>query len=169
MHLSILVLAGLAFLRVGALEAGDSPPKHSTQEERKQIASEIHSLEANPLKPDTRQRRTALFAWLMKSPDVHLEWCAGLLIDAPKPDKDLVGDLLIQAILSAGAFVIENPEREGDALLVSRAGAHGARQSYRAILKNQPARASAFFDGLVAQEAAGTLNEYIKPKLPDCQ
>lgn len=107
--------------------------------------------------------------WLTESPDVSLSWCAGILLDAPKRDKDTVGSLLVQAILSAGAFTIEHPENAGDSLLVARAGLHGALLAYKATVAAEPKRASQFFDDLVALEDQGKLDDYLAPRMKTCK
>ena len=107
--------------------------------------------------------------WIVESPDIHLKWCAGLLLDMPKNESTRWGGLLVQAILSAGAFAIENPAEEKNALLVARAGVRGALQAYRATLAVHLQPPSGFLDGLVAADAAGKLDDYIAPKLTSCK
>jgi hypothetical protein len=92
-----------------------------------------------------------------------------LLLDAPDRDKDLRGGLLVQAILSAAAFVIEHPDSQEDALLVARAGLRGALATYRATTASNPRLTSPFFDHLAELETAGKLDDYIAPKLPSCK
>ena len=160
----MIVIAALA---ATSLRAADPPP--TSQEERVRIAARIHALESTPVTDAAKKERTDLFKWLTEAPDVSVKWCSGMLLDAPKKDKDLAGGMLIQAILSAAAFVLENPEKDKDDLLIARAGLHGALLAYRATVAADVKRSSPFFSKLVSQDDAGSLDEYLQPKLKDCK
>jgi hypothetical protein len=157
----------IATLAATSLRAADPPP--TSPDERARIATRIHALETTPLTDAAKRARTDLFAWLTAAPDISVNWCSGMIVDAPKKDKDLAGGMLIQAILSAAAFVLENPEKDKDNLLIARAGLHGALLAYRATVAADAKKSSTFFAKLAAQEDAGALDEYLKPTLAGCK
>lgn len=163
--LAVLSVAGLP-LQADSEAVFKAP---TTPEQRLRVAAEIHKLEATPLNDDTKVPRVAIFQWVVESPDIQLKWCADILVDVSKEQEDRWGGLLVQAILSAAAFVIENPSEEKNDLLVARAGVRGALQTYQATLAAQPQPRSAFFDSLVAADAAGKLDDYIAPKVSACK
>ncbi len=152
-------------------DEGSSRSKHPQQpaQDLQAVAAKAHELEAVPLSDDAKARRTQLFDWFVQSPDVTVNWCAAILLDAPRRDKEMAGGLLVQAMLSAGAFVIEHPESSTDKLLVSRAGLHGALLAYQVTVAAEPKRASRFFDDLVALDSQGKLDDYLKPKMASCK
>jgi hypothetical protein len=158
----------LALVALSA-QAAEVPTRTQSGTEIQAAAAKVHELEATPLSSRSKQRRTDLFTWFVQSPDVNIKWCAGILLDAPKKDRDLAGELLVQAILSAGAFVIEHPESASDGLLVGRAGLRGALLAYQATLAAEPKRSSQFFNDLVALDAQRKLDDYFAPKMENCK
>jgi hypothetical protein len=128
----------------------------------------VHQLENMPLSPETKEWRKNLYDWFVQAPRVSIHWCAGMLLDAPRKDRDMAGDLLVQAMLSAGAYVIEHPENEPPPLEQARASLHGALLTYKATVAAEPKKASRYFDHLVALDAKGKLNDYLIPKLSNC-
>jgi hypothetical protein len=160
---TILTLSLSAAPAFAAQEAEDAPSGLYPRE-----VSLIRALEKRPLTTGSADR-TELFQWLADEPDLRLSWCAGLLLEAKDADGEIGGAALIQAILSAGAAVIDYPEIEKDYLATARAGIAGALRAYEATLRAEPKRRSSFLDGLLARQAAGTLDEYIRPKLADCE
>jgi len=128
----------------------------------------IRALEKVPLTTGSADR-TELFQWLAEEPDLRLSWCAGLLLEAKEAEGETGSAALIQAILSAGAAVIDYPEIEKDYLATARAGIQGALRAYQATLKAEPKRRNSVLDDLLARQAAGTLDEYIRPKLVECE
>ena len=141
----------------------------SARTELQSITAKIHLLENVPLSSASDQQRADLFAWLVQSPDVRVNWCAGVLTDAPASDKDLAGGLLVQAVLSAGAFAIEHPDDSTDKLLTAREGLRGALFAYRATVAAETRRASKFFDELLELDTQGKLDHYLAPKLAACK
>ena len=137
----------------------------STPDERAAMATKMRAAESLPLDKSSAQARTELFKWVAEVPDVNVKWCAGLLLEAGESNKELAGALLVQAMLSAAAFTLENPNAGTDTLLVSRAGIRGALKAYRATIVAKPKKAVPFLDNLAKRDEAGTLDEYISPKL----
>jgi hypothetical protein len=133
------------------------------------MAAQMRAAERRPLDKSSAQARTELFKWVAEVPDVTVKWCAGLLLEIGESNKELAGAGLVQAMLSAAAFTLENPNEGTDALLVSRAGIRGTLYAYRATIVPNPKKAVAFLDDLAKRDEAGTLDEYIKPKLVDCK
>jgi hypothetical protein len=162
---SILIAAALLTTQVALADS----PQPTPGVELARIAEQIRALEVSPLSDESRKERTVLFQWLTETPDVRLKWCAGVLTDIPEGERDYWAGTFIQMILSAGAFVIENPADASNDLLVARAGLRGALRTYRATLRVHPERDSAYLAALAAQEEAGRLDDYLAPRIADCK
>jgi hypothetical protein len=159
----------VTFISVGAQAVEPPPATQAAAQDLQVVAAKVHELESAPLSSESQKRRTDLFTWFVQSPDVNIKWCAGVLLDAPRKDKDTAGALLVQAVLSAGAYVIEHPENSADGLMVARAGLHGALLTYQATVAAEPKKARPYFDQLVALDTGGKLDDYLNPKMSDCK
>jgi hypothetical protein len=161
----------IPLLATAPLAAAEPPMRSSKSNELARVAAEMRSLETKPVTDnESRRQRSLLFQWLSDSPDVHLKWCAaGILTDMPAEDQDYWAGVIVQVILSAGAFVIEHPDEASNDLHVARAGLVGALRAYRATLSVHPERTSSYLATLAAQEDAGNLDDYITPRMSNCK
>ena len=140
----------------------------ASTDEQADFISRVKALEADPIDPEAFEERTALFTWLVETPDVHLSWCAGMLLEVTEENEEIGGIVLIHAILAGGVFVIEQPDQESDRSAISRAGISGALRAYEAILRTKPNWRSPLLDGFRA-EGIEAVNQYISSKLPGCK
>lgn len=144
-------------------------PKPSTPTERRWAVETANHLAEAPLMAGGKELRARLLQWWMRAPDLELKWCADVLSGVDNSDEDLGANILLQGLFSAGAFVIERPDKAADRRAVTVAGVDGALRAYRSILEKEPERRSPFLDDLLKRDEAGTLGEYVDSKLPSCK
>jgi hypothetical protein len=140
----------------------------STPEERALVAAESRELEQQPFGEEPQERRAELYRWWKEVPGISLEWCEPLLLDAKHDNEALQATLVLQAILSAGAFLLENPGRAWERRAIWAAGVEGALRTYRRAVAEAPSLRSVFLEELVKLEEAGRLAEYVDRHAPAC-
>lgn len=119
------VLFYLAVILIACRSDLFAAAKPSTPEQRKLVVETTKRLEEDPLGPEATGIRTELLKWWTEVPDLSLKWCAGMLLELGK-DKDLGGAIVLQAVLSAGAVLIEHPETAKNQRAFAIAGLEGA-------------------------------------------
>ena len=157
-----LVLTGITTLPILA----DKP---STPKQRARAVEIAGRLEATPLGKKADRLRAEVLEWWIKVPDVNLTWCTPLLQDFEPDDEEYELAIVLQGTISAGAFVIEHPDRADDSRAVSFAGVEGAIRAYESLVASDADRRHPFMDRLVELAASGRLAEYIEPHLRDCE
>ena len=140
----------------------------STVEERAEAVRLARELEQIPFGEESRKQRSLLFRWWREIPDLRLRWCEPLLLDLAIGDEELAGAILVQAVLSGGAFLIENPEAANEPRSVWIAGVEGALRTYRRAVELKPDAKSEDLDELVELERAGKLVEYVERHAGAC-
>jgi hypothetical protein len=78
------------------------------------------------------------------------------------------GILLLQGVLSSGAFKQEHPEKAKDMVAVWGAGVDGAVNAYVSALEKDPSCRDPFYDHLVEMQSKGTLSEYVLSHAKKC-
>ena len=97
-----------------------------------------------------------------------MRWCEPLMLDLQLGNERLTGAILIQAVLSGGAYLIEHPEAESEPRAIWIAGVEGALRTYRRALELEPEMKSEDLDELVELERAGKLAEYVDRFATQC-
>jgi len=155
-------LLGLLALPAGATEADFGVEK------QRDVARASRELEQVPFGAEAYERRAELFRWWKEVPEIKLRWCPTLLLDVDLDHESLQGTLLLQALLSAGAFQLEQRgsvrSRE-----IWIAGVAGALRTYRVAREELPELRNGFLDELEQLERAGRLGEYVESHAADCE
>ena len=155
-------LVGCALLLAPvASTAADRGP--STPEERKQALEYIAHFEADPLKPNLKPEIQWVVKWTMEIPDVQIDLCP-ILDRMPKGDKKDGQTLFTAMVLAQTAFVLENPDRQSDALAQYQAGVEGVLRIYELLLKANPKDRQPYLDELIQRREAGTLAQFVKER-----
>jgi hypothetical protein len=144
-----------------ASTAADRGP--STPEERKQALEYIQDFEANPLGPHAVQEREWVLRWIVEIPDIHMNVCM-ILDKLPKGDKKDASTVFIAETFSQTAFLIQNPDKQGDTLAQYQAGVEGALRVYEVLLKANPQDRQPYLDDLIQRREAGTLEMFVKER-----
>lgn len=163
------LLATTVLLLLTAVSLPSLAEKPSTPKQQARAVEIAKQLEAAPLGPRADEIRAEVLEWWISAPDVNLTWCAPLLQDFEPEDEEYESAIMLQGIISAGAFVIEHPDQANDARAVSFAGVQGAIRAYRSLIATDEARRHPFMDHLVELAAADRLGEYVEPHLEDCE
>lgn len=164
------MIAALAFalaLACGLMPASAADPAASA-EDRRRFVSVARQLEQAPLEPRLAAERGWAFEWLMETPDVSVTICANLWSGLMEEDYPHGGEILIQSSLSMAAAMLERPDITADPIAQQYAGAEGALESYRSILRSRPRARSPFLDALVRTQSRGELREFIANAWPAC-
>jgi len=153
-------------LVIGAQSAPQRGP--STPAERERAVAIAHKLEQAPLDKSLRPDREWAILWLIQVPDVHVKLCTNVLGDFTKSKYKYSPEITTQLTLSSAAFVIEHPDKAGDAVAQYLAGVEGALNAYRAIIKEKPQAKSDALDELLQKQAQGTLVEFVQEQSKRC-
>ena len=140
----------------------------TTAEERTEAVRRARELEQYPFGEEALEQRALLFRWWREIPDLKLRWCDSLLLDLEIGSEELTGTIRIQALLSGGAFLIENPEAVDEPRRVWLAGIEGALRTYRRAVELRPDAKSEDLDELAELERAGRLGEYVDRHAAEC-
>jgi hypothetical protein len=163
------LIATMAFLMLIVVPLPSLAEKPSTQKQRDRAVEIAKQLEAAPWGPKADKIRAEVLEWWITVPDVNLTWCASLLQDFEPEDEEYGRAIILQATISAGAFVIEHPDQANNPRAVSFAGVEGAIRAYRSLIATDEARRHPFMDRIVELADADRLGEYIEPHLKDCE
>ncbi|HEX6751291.1 MAG TPA: hypothetical protein VF092_28630 [Longimicrobium sp.] len=165
---ALLVCAGSVSAQQNAPLNVASPPVGSmTREQLLAVARDIHRLEASPLAPDAAAARQELFAWLSESPDVTISVCHGVIGELPRSRSAYHDLLLLQFVLSSGAYAIEHPD--ADAGRVALGGLEGIMATYAALEAQQGARArDEVMERFAELRAGGRLEAFAREGALDC-
>ena len=133
----------------------------STPEERAKVVELTRSLERDPLAETARGTRQWLLEWTTEVPDLSVKLCADLLGPALDDKYPYSGEVNLQMVFSAAAFVIEHPDKAKSDIAMYTAGAEGALRVYEVLVKSKPEAKLAFLDDLVAKRDHGELQDHV--------
>jgi hypothetical protein len=136
----------------------------STPEERAKAVRLAHELQSEPFAPDADEKRRWLVRWYERIPDITVTVC-NLLGPFPEGEHPYFKEVLFQTMFSGGAFIIEHPEKAGDAVAVQTAAVQGALAVYELSAARSRQRMP-FLDELVAKRDQGTLGAHLKDAVP---
>ncbi|MFL5385650.1 MAG: hypothetical protein ACJ8GN_24295 [Longimicrobiaceae bacterium] len=149
----------------------EAPPRGTlSRVQLEAVAKNIRALEANPLASDAAEARRVLLMWITDSPDVTITMCGGALKSLSESTSRYHGELLLQFVLSSGAYVIEHPDRAGDVARVTAGGLEGALAAYTALKARQGEQAAdPFMEQLSGIRERGGLEEHARTATRDCE
>jgi hypothetical protein len=144
------------------------PKGKLSPEQLAQVAAGIRRLEANPMAADLRDASRKLLVWLVDSPDITIHVCPHVM---PMPGENALSSPVtgMMFLFSSAAFMIENPDRAGDAAAVNLGGIQGVLHSYT-ILKarhGDQARAASL-EALLQRQERGELERHIQEQTAKC-
>jgi hypothetical protein len=120
-------------------------------------------LEREPFMEDAQEARKWLTKWIIETPDYTLTLCVSILGPFRKNDHKYEQEIVLQQVYSGAAFIVQNPESEGDVGAANLAGIKGALRVYESILKIKPEEArSKILDELIIKRENGTLSSYVR-------
>jgi hypothetical protein len=142
------------------------PP--STPEERKRFLTLVHKLEKTPLDQSLDSEVRWALQWLHDVPDININMCFAplghLVMDEYRYDSRIRG----QFVLGMGAYLIDHPQKAADNTAIYLAGVESALKAYKSILKTKPDAKSHALDDLVAKEAEGQLEDFVREASKAC-
>jgi hypothetical protein len=158
-----ILFAAIALLLLAAPTAAFSPYQRgpSTAEERAQALDFAESLEKEPLARGAKDKRSWFVRFLIEVPDISLTVCP-LIPDLLEHKKNYSSELVVQGMISSGAFLIRDPEKAKDQVAVNQAGIEGTLRAYEGILKQEPKARWQALDNLLALREKGELSAWVK-------
>jgi hypothetical protein len=147
-----------------------APPRGAlSRQQLEAVAKDIRALEKNPLASDATEARRVLLAWLIDSPDVTVKMCNGALEPLSRSTSRYHRELLLQFVLSSGAYAIEHPDQAGDVARVTAGGLEGVLAAYAALKEQQGAHATdEFVERLSKIGERGGLEEHAREVTRGC-
>ena len=160
-----LVLALLPVIVFGGLVAASDDERFGPAGE-KRILELTRSLESSPITGDKSVTQEVL-TWWIENPNLTLDWCAGMLIDAK--NKNVRPTIVTQGLFGAGAYLIEHPDAVDDKIALHLAGVQSALRLYKtAVIENKKMR-DKYYDELVERWKSDTLRSWVEHKVEECQ
>ena len=96
------------------------------------------------------------------------EVCLTSLGDMAKSKYPYDGEIVLQYTFSMAALVIEHPETVNDPNAQQLAGAEGALNAYRAILRDKPDAKSPALEALLETRTRGELPDFVRKAAIRC-
>ncbi|HEY6351584.1 MAG TPA: hypothetical protein VI636_19455 [Candidatus Angelobacter sp.] len=167
---SLLILLPVIFLSALACGQGQDESKRgpSTPEERKRFLTLVQKLEKAPLDDSLKPEVTWAEQWLNDIPDINVSVCSAPLGNLVGERYKYAGHLSVQFAFGMAVFLIQHPNKAADRNAQYVAGVQEALRTYRSILKSQSRAQSAAMDELVAKDAEGTLDDFVRDAAKDC-
>lgn len=134
----------------------------SSPEDRQRFVSVTRSLEQSPLEPALKADREWALAWLTDAPDVTVTVCDDAMGGVVQSDYPYAGEILLQNMFAMAVHLIQHPEAASDANAQQLAGAEGAVNAYRSILRTKPAAKSPALEILLQAQSKGRLSDFTR-------
>ena len=166
----LLILLPVVFLSALACGQGQDESKRgpSTPEERKRFVALVQKLEKSPLDDGLRSDVRWAEQWLNDIPDINVSLCSAPLGKLVEENYKYAGHISVQFAFGMAVFLIQHPDKAADRNGQYLAGVQEALRTYKSILKSQSRAQSAAMDELVAKDAEGTLNDFVRDAAKDC-
>jgi hypothetical protein len=116
-----------------------------------------------PAEQKNKEAETAVKR-LIEVKDVHAAICGAVFSDLGSSKSKYSGQITRQYLLASAAFVIQNPDRAGDAALTNISAVQSVLALYTAILQAKPEARMKSLAELVEEQNAGTLQSTIHKK-----
>ena len=137
---------------------------NSTPDERARWIELKGKLEAEPLDAQLNQEAEIAVKRLIEVKDIHVVVCGAIFSDLGGSKGKYSGQLTRQYLLASAVFVIQNPDKAGDAALTNLSAVQSVLKVYSAILQAKPKEHSKSLDELVKEQNAGSLESAIHKK-----
>jgi len=157
MRLAILLFAFLTLAHPAAFALPEAKPETDAQKAVRYTAA----LEAEPLAAAAREQRKWLMGWLEATPDYVVTVC-DVFGSTLKEDAPYAAELMAQQMFGNFAYQITLPGVH-DEVSKQAAGMESALKAYSAILAAKPKAHIPYYDGLLAEQAKGTLKQHLAP------
>lgn len=141
----------------------------STPEERTRAVEMATFLEEKPLAKEAKQYRVSLFTFLADVPDITVSLCSNVLGESKRLKGDYESELFAQLMYSQAKFIIQNPDKTGDAAAVYLAGVEGTLRTWQAIKAAKPKAKFALLDELLVKQQDGTLMDHVRQGMKGCK
>lgn len=150
---------GVFLLGLMCLNTPTASAKPVTSDE---VVQMVRFLEQFPLAEEARIIRADLIVWVEETEDVTIRVCnvLGPILDSEVPFGP---ELFMQSIFGNGAYQLENPENNGNELVLQLAGIESMLRAYREILKTHPNASIPEYDIWLKDLEAGALAERVTP------
>jgi len=137
---------------------------NSTPEERAHWIELTRKLEADPLDSQLNKYAEIAVKRLIEVKDIHVAICGAVFSDLGASKYKYSGQITRQYLLASAVFVIQNPDKAGDAALANLSAVQSVLKVYNAILQSKPKEHSKSLDELVKEQNAGSLESSIHKK-----
>jgi hypothetical protein len=141
----------------------------STPEERKRFVAIVHKLEQSPLDQSLNSDVDWALHWIQDIPDINVSICPTPLGNLTQEDYQYKTRLSVLFVLAMGAYLVDHPQKAADNNSQYIAGVQSAIKAYKAILKTKPQAKSQSMDELVAKDAEGTLDDFVRDAAKACE
>src|SRR5262245_40247727 len=166
--IATLLLVGCAHKEAAPPPAATTKPaRHSTAEERQRFLTLVHRIQASPPRGYDAEVEWGI-VWLVEVDDVTVTLCADTLGTVLREREEIAFNPAIISLLSAGAFVIEHPDRGNDNGEVNYAAIMAVLDVYAGERK-RGAPASPALEELAARARAGTLRAQFMEQVRRCK
>ena len=156
-----------------SLYAAQDEPKRapSTPQERQRFLALTRKLEKTPLDKSLHDEKKWAKQWLEDVPDINVNICAPLLFgtDFINEQNKYTPQLSYQATFAEAAYIIEHPDKKGDATAQYIAGTESALKAYSAIVKSDPTAKSKALDDLLDTQQQGKLADFVRHSSKACE
>ena len=167
----IAVWVCLAVLALSSpLVAQDEPKRGpSTPEERQRFVVLAHKLEQTPLDKTLYAEKKWAIDWIDGIPDITVNICPQIMgEDFLESRYRYMPEIMGQVAFGSVVFLIEHPDKKGDAVAQYTAGVESALKAYKGILKADP-MVSRTLEDLLQKQGQGKLADYVRETSKTCQ
>lgn len=140
----------------------------SSPQDRERFISITQKLQEAPLDPMLRADRQWALQWLVEAPDVSVNACLATLGGSSLTKYSHSDEIIAQYTFAMAALIIRHPEAANDPQAEQLAGAEGALNAYRAMLRADPKARSAQLDKLAETQKRGELPDFVRGSLSAC-
>lgn len=166
----LLVLALFSLCVMASAQDQQAPARApSTPEERKRFVAIVHKFEQSPLDESLDSDVKWALQWLQDVPDINVSICPTPLGNLTQEEYQYRTRLSVLFVLSMGAYLVDHPQKAADTISQYIAGAQSAIKAYKAILKAKPQAKSRSMDELVAKDAEGELDGFVRDAAKACE
>lgn len=166
----LLVLALLSLCVMASPQDQQTPARApSTPEERKRFVAIVHKFEQSPLDDSLNSDVGWALNWLQDIPDINVSVCPTPLGNLTQEEYQYRTRLSVLFVLAMGAYLVDHPQKAADTISQYMAGAQSAIKAYKAILKAKPQAKSRSMDELVAKDAEGELDGFVREAAKACE
>lgn len=160
--------AALMVPLLGATTGQAAAQVHSPSADRQRFLAVVRSLEATPLNPALLKDRAWAVQWLDDAPDITVSLCLNPIGGVSDKTYPNASNVIVQYALAMGAFIIKNPDRQGDLDAQQLAGVESALKAYLAMRTVQPAVTSPEFEKLLEMQRRGELSGFVREAYARC-